>query len=112
MPINEHNSLEALKDALTYFYEKTGTRITYEYIVFHNFNDTLEDARELLAFSRHIPSKINIIEYNPIAEASFSNAGKDRLDEFRDFLESKGVIWMIYSLSMEENMLTFSVKEP
>lgn len=92
MPINEHNSLEALQEALTYFHEKTGTRVTYEYIVFHNFNDTLEDARELLEFSRLIPSKVNIIEYNPISEATFKNTGKDKLDQFKDFLESKGVI--------------------
>ena len=92
MPINEHNSLEALKEALEYFYEKTGTRVTYEYIVFHGFNDEIEDAKELLEFSRHIPSKINIIEYNPIAEASFRNTGKDKLDQFKEYLESQGAI--------------------
>ncbi len=41
MPINESNTLAALKEALQYFYQKTGSRVTYEYIVFHNFNDTL-----------------------------------------------------------------------
>ena len=92
MPINEHNSLEALKEALTYFYEKTGTRITYEYIAFHDFNDGIEDAKELLAFSRHVPSKINIIEYNPIAEASYVNTGQDKLDIFKNYLEREGAI--------------------
>lgn len=92
MPINEHNSLEALKEALEYFYEKTGTRVTYEYIVFHDFNDGIEDAKELLEFSRHIPSKINIIEYNPIAEAGYKNTGKDKLERFKDYLEARGAI--------------------
>ncbi|MEZ4828492.1 MAG: hypothetical protein R3C61_19695 [Bacteroidia bacterium] len=40
MAINDFNSLEVLKDALRYFYEKTGTRVTYEYIIFKDFNDT------------------------------------------------------------------------
>jgi 23S rRNA (adenine2503-C2)-methyltransferase len=89
MPINESNSLEALSDALKYFYEKTGTRVTYEYIIFDGFNDSLEDAQELSAFARIVPSKINIIEYNPIAEADFVNVKEDRLNAFIQYLESK-----------------------
>ena len=91
MPINESNTLEALREALQYFYEKTGTQITLEYIVFHNVNDTLEDARELWEFTKRVPSKVNIIEYNPIREANFVNTEADRLDQFAAFLESKGV---------------------
>jgi 23S rRNA (adenine2503-C2)-methyltransferase len=92
MPINETNTLEALEEALLYFYQKTKSRITFEYIVFYNFNDTLEDARELWAFAKKIPSKINIIEYNPISEANFKNTEADRLDRFAAFLGSKGLI--------------------
>jgi 23S rRNA (adenine2503-C2)-methyltransferase len=91
MPINESNTLEALREALSYFYNKTGTQITLEYIVFHNVNDTLEDARELWEFTKRVPSKVNIIEYNPISEADFVNTEADRLDQFAAFLESKGV---------------------
>ena len=92
MPINESNTLEALKEALQYFYKKTGTRITYEYILFYHFNDTLEDARELYEFTKHTPCKVNIIEYNPIAEASFVNTDEDSLTRFSTFLENQGVI--------------------
>lgn len=92
MPINESNSLEALSDALRYFYDKTGTRVTYEYIIFDGFNDTIEDAKELSAFARIIPSKINIIEYNPIAEADFLNVKEERLNAFIQYLESKNHI--------------------
>ena len=91
MPINESNTLEALLDALRYFYEKTGTQVTLEYIVFHDVNDTLDDARELWEFTKRVPSKVNIIEYNPISEADFTNTEADRLDQFAAFLESKGV---------------------
>ncbi|MCX6213995.1 23S rRNA (adenine(2503)-C(2))-methyltransferase RlmN [Spirosoma sp.] len=92
MPINESNTLEALGDALTYFYKKTGTRITFEYILFYNFNDTLQDAQELWKFTKRVPAKVNIIEYNPIAEANFKNTDPQTLDKFAGFLESKGVI--------------------
>ncbi|HEV7347945.1 23S rRNA (adenine(2503)-C(2))-methyltransferase RlmN [Telluribacter sp.] len=91
MPINESNSLENLAEALNYFYKKTGNRITFEYIVFHNFNDTLQDAKELWEFTKKVPARVNIIEYNPIAEASFKNTEADRLDKFAAFLENKGV---------------------
>ena len=91
MPINESNTLQALGDALGYFYKKTGTRITFEYILFYNFNDTLQDAQELWAFTKKVPAKVNIIEYNPIAEANFKNTDPQTLDRFAGFLENKGV---------------------
>ena len=91
MPINESNTLRNLADALNYFYRKTGTRVTFEYIVFYNFNDTLQDAKELWEFTKRVPAKINIIEYNPIAEAAFKNTDPQTLDKFAGFLDSKGV---------------------
>ncbi|MCU0428657.1 MAG: 23S rRNA (adenine(2503)-C(2))-methyltransferase RlmN [Cytophagaceae bacterium] len=92
MPINESNSLDALASALQHFYQKTGNKITLEYIVFNQFNDGLEDAKELYLFSKRFPCKINIIEYNPIQEAQFINTTEDRLAKFKHFLESKGLV--------------------
>ena len=92
MPINESNTLDVLKAALLYFFEKTGNEITLEYIVFNKFNDTLEDARELYEFAKGIPCKINLIEYNPIAQSSFVNAEADAIAKFSAFLESKRMI--------------------
>ena len=92
MPINESNSLEALKEALIYFHEKTGTRVTYEYIIFKDINDSLEDARELAEFSKVIPSKVNVIEYNPVPEAGFLNTTRKKMDAFIQYLENQGVI--------------------
>lgn len=91
MPINESNTLAVLKEALQYFYKKTKTKITLEYIVFDGFNDQLEDAKELYLFAKSFPCKINIIEYNPIAQANFKNADKDAIDQFEEYLSKKGV---------------------
>jgi len=92
MPINESNTLEALAEALTYFYEKTGTRVTYEYIAFKDFNDSIEDAQDLAKFCKHIPCKVNIIEYNPIDDGVFQQTTTERLDAFAKYLENKNII--------------------
>lgn len=91
MPINESNSLKNLAEALNYFYKKTGNIITFEYIVFNGFNDSLDDANDLLKFWKKVPAKVNIIEYNPISEADFKNAEKDKIEEFAAFLEKNRV---------------------
>lgn len=92
MPINEQNSLDALGEALNYFYDKTGTRVTFEFIVFKDFNDGIEDAKELAAFCRKVPAKVNIIEYNPIDDGEFQQTLPERLDVFKNVLEERGVI--------------------
>lgn len=92
MPINETNSLESLSESLRYFSDQTGTRATLEYIAFRDFNDSIKDAEELVAFSRSVKSKVNIIEYNAVEGSAFSQTSKDRLEAFKAHLESRGVI--------------------
>jgi len=92
MEINESNNLATLKEALEYFHEKTGSRVTFEYIIFKDFNDTLDDARELAAFAKCVPCKINIIEYNAIDGGEFQQADPKKVGEFAAFLESKNLI--------------------
>lgn len=92
MDINDTNNLEVLAEALRYFYEKTGTRVTYEYIIFDGFNDSLEDARELAQFCKNVPCKINIIEYNPIDGGEFRQAAPERVDAFAAYLEDCNLV--------------------
>ena len=92
MEINESNNLAELSEALTYFYEKTNSRITFEYIIFKDFNDQPEDAFELAAFAKCVPCKINIIEYNPIDDGIFQQASIDKVNAFASILESKNMI--------------------
>lgn len=92
MPINETNSLDSLEEALNYFYDKTGTRVTFEYIVFKDFNDGIKDAQELAAFCKKVKSKVNIIEYNPIDKGEFQQTTSERLNAFVQHLEKNKII--------------------
>lgn len=92
MPINESNTLDSLADALIYFTKKTGTRPTFEYIVFKDFNDSLKDAQELADYCKRVKSKVNIIEYNAIDGGEFQQTSSNRLQAFTKYLEQKGII--------------------
>ncbi len=92
MAINDSNNLESLAEALIYFHEKTGSRVTFEYIIFRDFNDCIEDAQELAVFCKNVPCKINIIEYNPIDDGRFKQADPAKVDAFKDFLEERNLI--------------------
>ncbi|MBD3636539.1 MAG: 23S rRNA (adenine(2503)-C(2))-methyltransferase RlmN [Crocinitomicaceae bacterium] len=92
MEINDSNNLTVLAEALRYFYDKTKSRVTFEYIIFKDFNDSLEDARELAEFCKNVPVKINIIEYNPIDQGEFEQADPEKVDRFANFLESLNLV--------------------
>jgi 23S rRNA (adenine2503-C2)-methyltransferase len=80
MPINESNNIKALIDALNYFYQQTGNEITFEYILFKDFNDSKQDAEELVKIFRQVPADlVNIIEYNPIDQALFAKPEEDAI---------------------------------
>jgi len=92
MPINETNTLDNLAEALNYFTEKTGTRVTFEYIVFKDFNDSIKDAQELADYCKKVKSKVNIIEYNPIDGGEFKQTTPGRLTAFVAHLEKNKII--------------------
>ena len=92
MPINETNDLESLIDALQYFAERTGNRISFEYILLDHFNDFVEDARQLIQICERIPARINLIEYNKVEGVNYHRASADRAKHFCDFLNNHGVI--------------------
>ncbi|MBU3662028.1 MAG: 23S rRNA (adenine(2503)-C(2))-methyltransferase RlmN [Bacteroidetes bacterium] len=91
MPINESNSLEAVGKALQHFYNKTKSRITFEYIAFKDFNESIEDAKMLLKFCKKVPAKVNVIEYNPTGDGQFEKADSKKIDAFCAYLEKNGV---------------------
>lgn len=91
MPINDQNTLDSLSEALHFFLTQTKNRVTFEYIIFKNFNDTLEDADELIRFHKKVPGRVNIIEYNPIDGGDFEQADEAKVDAFAAHLEKNNV---------------------
>jgi 23S rRNA (adenine2503-C2)-methyltransferase len=92
MPINDTNNIKSLIEALNYFYKKTGNEITFEYILFKDFNDSLKDADELIKIYRQVPADlINIIEYNPIDKARFQKPDEKVTEQFMSYLEKNRV---------------------
>lgn len=92
MPINEQNNLDVLIAALEYFYKKTKNRISYEYIAFEQFNDSLQDAANLTRLCRRFPVRVNIIEYNPIDDAPFIKSEEGRMNAFARYLMERQVM--------------------
>ncbi|MFT3676540.1 MAG: 23S rRNA (adenine(2503)-C(2))-methyltransferase RlmN [Chitinophagaceae bacterium] len=92
MPINDTNNIKSLINALNYFYKHTKNEITFEYILFKNFNDSLKDADELIKIYRQVPADlVNIIEYNPIEFARFEKPEEEKVEAFMQYLEKNRV---------------------
>ncbi len=93
MEINESNNLETLVEALQYFYDHTkDSKITFEYIAFDGFNDSIEDAKNLLKLCRQVPTaKVNVIEYNPVQGVEFTKAEDDKIEAFAEYLRQHNV---------------------
>ncbi len=92
MPINDTNNIKSLIEALNYFYKQTKNEISFEYILFNNFNDSLKDADELVKVYRQVPADlVNIIEYNAIDFAQFSKPSDERIEAFMKHLEKNKV---------------------
>ncbi len=92
MDINSINDLDNLKEALIYFYKKTKIRITYEYVMLKDFNDDKEDAIDLIKFSKIVPSKINLIEYNAVQKSNFQKSTDHKTKEFISIIKKENII--------------------
>ncbi|WP_420602641.1 23S rRNA (adenine(2503)-C(2))-methyltransferase RlmN [Flagellimonas sp.] len=91
MPFNATFPLKDLREALEYWYSKTKNRITYEYVVWEGINDTQEAANALVKFCKFAPSKVNLIEYNPIDDGEFQQASNQAVEMYQRTLEKNGI---------------------
>ena len=92
MPFSAAFPLKDLKEALEYWYEKTGSRVSYEYVVWNGINDSREAIMALVDFCRHIPCKVNLIEYNPIDDGEFQQAKPQVISDYISILEMNDII--------------------
>ena len=96
MPINEKSDLKALMESLQYWYDKTKSRITFEYVVWKGINDRREDIEALVDYCKKVPSKVNLIEYNAIEEDGFVQADDEVIE--------------LYKTELERNRITVNVR--
>ncbi len=91
MPIGDSNSLADLRESLKYYFSKTKKKITYEYVLLKNVNDSIKDAENLFKFTKHISSKVNLIEYNLVDGLGFEKSDEESTLNFVNYLEKKKV---------------------
>ncbi|WP_027881091.1 MULTISPECIES: 23S rRNA (adenine(2503)-C(2))-methyltransferase RlmN [Mesoflavibacter] len=91
MPFNATFPLSDLREALEYWYAKTKNRITYEYVVWKGINDKRKDVDALVKFCKFAPSKVNLIEYNPIDDGEFQQANTEAIDMYQNILEANNI---------------------
>ncbi|MEM6646010.1 MAG: 23S rRNA (adenine(2503)-C(2))-methyltransferase RlmN [Bacteroidota bacterium] len=93
MPVNRKakTDLTALKNAIQFYTQETGRRVTYEYCMFEGCNDTDDDAHHLAKVVNWAPSKVNLIMYNPVDGLGFSRSHERQLNRFIRILVERGV---------------------
>jgi 23S rRNA (adenine2503-C2)-methyltransferase len=92
MPVNKSNPLPKLIEALKYYNKKTGKRITFEYLLIDKITDTMEHAKALAEFCKNFPSKINLIEFNPVSHIDYKCSKPQNIQKFFKYIESKNIV--------------------
>ncbi|RTY90893.1 23S rRNA (adenine(2503)-C(2))-methyltransferase RlmN [Flavobacterium sp. GT3R68] len=92
MPFSSNFPLKDLRESLEYWYSKTRSKITYEYVVWKGINDNKESIDALVKFCKYVPCKVNLIEYNPIDDGEFQQASPEAIDAYIDALQASGIV--------------------
>jgi 23S rRNA (adenine2503-C2)-methyltransferase len=95
MPVDKKWNIAALMDAVRKFPTKQGRRVTFEYVLLRDVNDTDADAERLAKLIGSLPVKVNLIPYNENPGLGFGDPGQDRLQGFRKVLQSRGITSMV-----------------
>ncbi|MGB0199275.1 MAG: 23S rRNA (adenine(2503)-C(2))-methyltransferase RlmN [Flavobacteriaceae bacterium] len=88
MPFTQKFPLDELKASLLYWYAQTKSKITFEYVVWEGINDSQKEIDALVKFCLDVPSKVNLIEYNPIDESDFRQAAEGVINRYIQALEA------------------------
>ena len=91
MPIAQRYSIRELMEACAYYFERTGRRITFEYSLVKDVNDTREDAERLIALAGPLSCHVNLIPVNPVRERGFVQSERRAIDAFKNKLEKNGI---------------------
>lgn len=92
MPFTKNFPLTELKEALQYWYSKTKSKVTYEYVIWKGINDDKKSVEALVKLCKHVPCKVNLIEYNPIDDGVFQQASDSTIDHYIQALEKADIV--------------------
>lgn len=91
MPVNRAWPLPKLMDAIRYYIDKTGRRVTFEYGLFGGENDQVEHAEELADLIKDIKCHVNLIPVNYVPERDYVRTPRDQIFAFERTLKERGV---------------------
>ena len=92
MPFSASFPLVDLRESLEYWYKKTKSKISFEYVVWKGINDNKESIDALVKFCKYVPCKVNLIEYNPIDDGEFQQASEESINSYIKALEATGIV--------------------
>ena len=92
MPFTKSFPLTELREALEYWYKKTKSKVTYEYVVWKGINDDKKSIDALVKFCKYVPCKVNLIEYNPIDDGKFQQASEQATNDYITALEKNNIV--------------------
>ncbi|MGG7033750.1 MAG: 23S rRNA (adenine(2503)-C(2))-methyltransferase RlmN [Flavobacterium sp.] len=92
MPFSVNFPLVDLRESLEYWYYKTRSKITYEYVVWKGINDNTASINALVKFCKYVPCKVNLIEYNPIDDGEFQQAAPEIIDAYIKALSDNDIV--------------------
>jgi 23S rRNA (adenine2503-C2)-methyltransferase len=95
MPVDKKWNIAALMEAVRKFPSRTGRRVTFEYVLLRDVNDTDEDAARLAQLLKGLPVKVNLIPYNENPGLGFGDPGQERVQRFREKLVERGVTALV-----------------
>ncbi len=92
MPFTKNFPLTDLRESLEYWYRKTKSKVTYEYVVWRGINDDKKSIDALVKFCKYVPCKVNLIEYNPIDDGKFQQASNGAIDAYIAALDKNNIV--------------------
>lgn len=92
MPFTKNFPLTDLRESLEYWYRKTKSKVTYEYVVWKGINDDKKSIDALVKFCKYVPCKVNLIEYNPIDDGIFQQASEEATNAYITALEKNNIV--------------------